>query len=72
MATTIQISEKLLSLLKSRKMYDKESYEEIILDLLEDEMEISEETKALIKQAEEEYKLGKVHSLDEVKKELGI
>ena len=72
MATTIQISEKLLTELKSKKMHEKESYEEVIWDLLEDSMELSEETKAEIKQAEEEIKAGKTVSLAEVKKKLRI
>ena len=45
MATTISVSQELLSKLKERKMYDKESYEEVIWDALEDSMELSEETK---------------------------
>ena len=54
--TTIQISKDLLQDLKSRKMYDKESYEDVIRDLLEDTMELSEQTlenmKQILKQAE--------------------
>ena len=45
MATTIQVSSQLLEKLKSMKMYDKESYEDIMWDLLEDRMELSAETK---------------------------
>ena len=72
MATTISISRELLSKLKERKMYDKESYEEVIWDALEDSMELSEETKKRIKIAEEEITAGRIYSLEEVKKELGI
>lgn len=72
MATTIQVSKNLLNELKTRKMHNKESYEDIIWDLLEDNMELSKETKKLIKQAEEEFKQGKVHTLEEVEKELGL
>ena len=72
MATTIQISEKLQMVLKERKLYDKESYEEIIWDLLEDTMDLSEETKNDIKKAEEDYKTGRIKSLDEIKKELKL
>lgn len=72
MATTISISQELLSKLKERKMYDKESYEEVIWDALEDSMELSEETKKRIKLAEEDIKAGRVYSLEDVKKELGI
>ena len=51
-ATTIQVSKDLLQDLKSRKMYDKESYEDIIRDLLEDSMELSEQTLANIRKSE--------------------
>ena len=72
MATTISVSQELLSKLKERKLYDKESYEEVIWDALEDSMELSEETKKRIKLAEEDIKAGRIYSLEEVKKELGL
>jgi len=72
MATTIQISKELLLELKQRKLYDKESYEEVIWNALEDSMELSEETKKRIKKAEADIKAGKVYSLEEVKKELNL
>jgi len=72
MATTIQISKKLLSTLKNRKQYDKESYEEVLWNLLEDTMELSEETKMNIEQSRKEISEGKTISLNEVKKKLGI
>ena len=72
MATTIQISEKLMDTLRDRKMYEKESYEEVIWDLLEDTMELSEETKKNIAQSEKEIKEGKAVTLDKIKKELKL
>jgi len=72
MATTISISQELLAKLKERKLYDKESYEEVIWDALEDSMELSEETKKSIKRAEADVKAGRIHSLENVKKELGL
>lgn len=72
MATTISISKELLSKLKERKLYDKESYEEVIWDALEDSMELSRETKKRIKLAEKDIKDGKIYSLEDVKKELGL
>ena len=51
MATTIQVSEKLLDTLKRKKLYDKESYEEVIWDLIEDIQEVNTETKQEIEQA---------------------
>jgi len=72
MDTTIQISKELLLRLKSMKMSEKESYEELIWDLLEDRMELSGETKKRIAKAEEDIKKGRVHKWEDVKKELKI
>ena len=70
--TTIQISKELLELLKERKMYDNESYEDVIRDLLEDTMELSEQTLENIKQSEKDIKHGRIKTLKEVEKRLGL
>ncbi len=72
MATTIQVSNKLLEKLKQKKLYDKESYEEVIWDLMEDSMELSEETKRSIEQSRKEIAEGKTATLEEVKKKLKL
>lgn len=72
MVTTIQISEELQSKLTNRKMFDRETYEEIIWDLLEDTMELSEETRKDIAEAREDVKKGRVYTLDQVRKEAGL
>ena len=58
MATTIQVSRELLGTLQKRKLYDKESYEEVIWDLVEDSRELNEETKRDIEKARAEIKVG--------------
>ena len=70
--TTVQVSKTLLNTLKSKKMYDKESYEDIIWDLLEDTMELSEETKQCVEKAKKEIAEGKFYTHEQVKKELGL
>jgi len=70
MDTTIQVSRELLGKLQKMKMHAKESYEDIIWDLLEDRMEFSDETKRNIAQSEKEIKEGKVISFEEVKRKL--
>jgi predicted transcriptional regulator len=70
MATTIQISKELLESLKKRKIHSKESYEEIIWDLLEDTMELSEETKRNIEESRAQYERGEVVSFEEIKKRM--
>ncbi|MCH7851131.1 MAG: hypothetical protein IH845_05805 [Nanoarchaeota archaeon] len=72
METSIQVSKNLLGRLKEFKLYSKESYEEVIWDLIEDRMELSEETKKNIAEAEEQYKKGEYETWDKVKKDLGI
>ena len=72
MVTTIQISGELQSKLTSRKMFDRETYEEIIWDLLEDTMELNEETKRDIAEARADVKKGRVYTLDQVRKEAGL
>ena len=72
MATTIQISEKLQQELNKRKFSDRESYEEVIWNLMEDIMELNEETRNEIKISRSEVKTGKYHTLTETKKKLGF
>ena len=72
MVTSIQISEKLQKELVRRKIFDKETYEEVIWDLVEDTQELSEQTKKEIEQARIEIGAGKSHTLAYVKKELGL
>jgi len=72
MDTTIQISKDLREKLELRKVSKKESYEEVIWDLIEDSMEISEETKREIEEARKEIKQGKFKTLSEIKKELSL
>lgn len=75
MDTTIQISKNLLEKLRLMKIHNKESYEDIIWDLIEDRMELSEETKKNIKEYEKDIKEGrtdKFTNLEKVKEELKI
>lgn len=70
--TSIQVSRGLLKELKNRKMYDKESYDDVIRDLLEDTLELSEETKKHIERSEDDFANGRVYSLEEVEKRLEL
>lgn len=70
METTIQISGELLKKLAGMKMHEKESYESVVWDLIEDRLEFSEETKLNIAASEKEIKAGKTISLDAVKKKM--
>ena len=72
MATTIQISGRLQSKLAEKKIFEKETYEEVIWNLIEDTSEISEETKKELEEARAEIKNGKVYPFSQVKKEAGL
>ena len=72
MATTIQISEKLQAELTKKKLSERETYEEIIWDMLEDSMEISEQTKKELEAARAEIKAGKFYTHAQTKKQLGL
>ncbi len=68
METTIQVSKELLERLRMMKMHEKESYESVIADLIEDKMEFSERTKKNIAKSEKEMREGKIISLEKIKK----
>ncbi|MBM3309180.1 MAG: hypothetical protein FJY77_02910 [Candidatus Altiarchaeales archaeon] len=72
MITTIQVDVDLLEELKSRKLFDRESYADVIRDLIEDSKELNEETKREIAKARAEIKSGRYYTLGEVKKQLGV
>ncbi len=72
MATSIQISKGLQKELLRRKLHDNETYEEVIWDILEDSMEINEETKKALEESVAAAKAGKIYTHAEVKKELGL
>lgn len=72
MVTTIQISSELKEKLGLRKMSSKDTYEDIIWDLLEDTMELSAETKKNVKEARDEYARGEYVTHEQLKKQLGL
>lgn len=72
MATSIQISGDLQQELVKKKLFDSETYEEIIWDLLEDSQELSAEVRKEIVEARAEIKAGRFHTMAEVKRELRL
>ena len=53
-------------------MFENESYEEVIWSLLEDTIEISEETKKDIKESLEDVKAGRVYTLKQIEEEFNL
>lgn len=76
MVTTIQLEEQTKEKLTGLKTYPGESYNQVILRLInlsEEEMEIlDEETIGDIEEAIKNIKAGKVYTHEEMKKRLGL
>lgn len=72
MATTIQISGAVKIALDNSKIFRKESYNEVIEWLLEDSMELTEETKQDIARAKAQIARGEFKTHEQVGKELGF
>ena len=70
MDTTIHVSKELLNKLMIMKVSEKESYENVIWDLIEDRMEFSRQTKNNIALSEKEIREGRTISIESVKKRL--
>ena len=71
-STTIQISQNLQQELNRKKLFSRETYEEVIWDIIEDTKELSDETKKEIKEARAQIERGEYSTLAEVKKRLDI
>jgi len=69
MPTTIQISDNVKIVLDKMKMIERETYNEIIERMIEDDMKLSEKTR---KELEERRKSKDFISHEEVKKRLGL
>lgn len=75
METTIQIKRDLKDRLNSLKLYPNESYDSVIRRLSElaiDDEPISKETIERIEASLKDIKEGKVYTMEEVKKRIGI
>jgi predicted nucleic-acid-binding protein len=72
MVTSIQVSEELKQTLEKRKLSSRESYEEIIWDLIEDTQIVNEQTLKEIEEAREQYKRGETISHEDLRKKLNV
>jgi len=72
--TTIQISPSILERLRLLKRHERESYEEVLVNLLDEHEEefLSDEEIREIQQALEEVKEGDVFPIAQVAKEFGV
>ncbi len=72
--TTIQVSQSTIERMKELKKYERQSYDELLNSLFDEleEESLSKEEIAEIQQALEDVKTGRVYSIEEVARELGI
>ena len=72
MSTTIQISDNVKSILDRMKIIERETYNDVIERMIEDDLELNEKTKREIEEARKRIKAGKFITHEEVKKRLGL
>ncbi|MCZ7360523.1 MAG: hypothetical protein O8C55_10645 [Candidatus Methanoperedens sp.] len=72
MVTTIQIKEDIKSTLNQMKLFERETYNDVLERLIEDVQELNEETKKEIESAVKEIKNGKYITHEKLAKELGF
>lgn len=69
MSTTIQISNSVKEILDTLKIFGRETYNEVIENMIEDNLELNEKTK---KEIEERRKSNDLISIKDVEKHLGL
>jgi len=72
MATTIQISDNVKEALEKMRIFNRETYNEIIENMIEDQMEINEKTKKELDEARKRIKKGEFVTFEEVEKKFGL
>jgi len=72
MATTIQIKEDIKVVLNQMKIFDRETYNDVLERLIEDIQELNETTKKEIEFALKEIENGKYITHEDLGKELGF
>ena len=72
MPTTIQISNEVKASLDKMKIFERETYNEIIENMIEDNLELNEKTKKEIEEARKRVRSGRFITHEQVKKELGL
>jgi len=71
-ATTIQVSDNVRKILERMKLMDRETYNDVIEKMIEDDLELNEKTKKEIEEAEKRVKSEKFITQKEVEKRLGL
>jgi len=72
MSTTIQISDSVKMVLDNMKVFQRETYNEVIEVLIEDTLELNEKTKKELEEASKRMDAGEFVTHEEAKKRLGL
>jgi len=72
METTIRISPSVKEKLDKMKIFERESYNDIIELLIEDTLELNEKTKIEIEEAKKRIDDGEFFTQEEVEREIGL
>ena len=72
MPTTIQISNDVKRVLDRMKLYERDTYNEILERMIEDDFELNKETKMGIQEAKKRIASGKFLTHEQVRKKLGL
>jgi len=72
MATTIQISDVTKQILDKMRLFGRETYNDVIDRMIEDNQELSEKTKKEIEEARKRIKAGKFLTQEQAEKKLGL
>ena len=72
MVTTIQIKEDIKSTLTQMKLFERETYNDVLERLIEDVHELDDETKKEIESAINEIKSGKYITHEKLAEEMGF
>ena len=72
MSTTVQISDNVKLVLDRMKMIERETYNDVIERMIEDDLELNEKTKIEIEDARKRIKAGKFITQEDARKRLGL
>jgi len=72
MVTTIQVKDELKTLLNQMKLFNRETYNDVLERLIEDVQQLDDETKLEIESALQEIESGKYVTHEKLAKELGF
>ena len=71
MYTTIKLRQETKKILDLLKLNPRESYEDVLWDLIEDHLELNPKFKKGLERAVKEYKEGKIIPIEDIIKEMG-